>query len=187
MPIEECVVKLISVVHNCPTVIDPNSDVSGLMGFINLTSGCVTKRVVALMSTGTDHTMIDEDLAKELNLPILQAGIKRVLHAFGRSEMTTDLVSFELSPLGGSSAEKILVQAFTQKNLLKGVRVPNWENKAQKYPYLRRAEIPKHDAEDKYHMILGCNYANLYLNTSVRIHGDGPMAAKSTLGWTFAG
>lgn len=189
VPIESCVKKPTPVVHRSVTIMDLNSDVSGLMCFVNLTNGCVMKRVVTLLSTGTDHTVIDDDLVKELNLPILQTGIKRVLYnATSQSEMTTNLVAFELSPLGGSSAKKHPIQAFTQKSIFKGLRVPNWENTAKKYPHLRQAEIPKHDPEDRFQMVIGCDNVKLFFNTSERYGGDqGPWAEKSPLGWTFCG
>jgi len=149
--------------------------------------GAKKKRVVVALDACSNTTNIDEDLARELDMPVARNSVTREICFMERqARITSNLVVCSIAPL--NSKESFQIQGFTIKNLVKGTPVVNWEKESEKYPYLKRTEIPKPDERDKVQILLGTDYASLMTSSEVVEGGlQDPVAEKTKLGWAYSG
>ena len=146
------------------------------------------KRIVIALDSCANNTNIDEDLAKELNLPILKSGIRReVKNMLGIGECKSCLVQFYLSPLG-CPEKKFLLTGYTVKNLLSGTPIIDWEKESHKYPHLKKGNPAKSEPGDKIGVLLGTDYSKIQCSDAKLVAGlRDPCAERTELGWVFSG
>jgi hypothetical protein len=145
------------------------------------------RRVVIAMDPCSNSTNIDEDFAKEMGLHIEEKGLVRNINFLESSAtVTSDLVSFVLSPLNREKSFKI--KAFTVKNLTTGTPVVDWRKVSESYVHLKEANIPEAHESDRVHVLLGTDYAHLNASSRSLCGGDmEPVAEFTKLGWAFSG
>ena len=145
------------------------------------------KRAIIALDPCADNTNIDEDLAKELNLPIFKSGIRREVDGlFSTNSYTSNLVQVYISPFG--SDKKYPVLAYTVKNLLAGVPIVDWEKESHKHPYLRQCNPVKMEPGDKFGILLGTDNGPIQLSDAKLFGQPGePYAERTDLGWAFSG
>ena len=155
----------------------------------DLITGTKRKRVVVAIDSGANNTNIDSRLAEEMGLPVIRKGLNRQMHLVTRSEkVVSDLVMFQLCPLGSEYGPNFVVGAFTVPGLIEGTPVPDWRFAAKKYTYLQPANPSAPHPDDKVSILLGTDYAHLMVgHESLRGEMGEPIAEKTPLGWAFQG
>ena len=146
------------------------------------------KRIIIALDSCANNTNIDEDLAKELNLPILKSGIKREVQGMLSDDCyNSSMVQFYLSPLE-SPEKKFLVTGYTVKNLLSRTPIIDWEKESQRYPHLRKGNPAKLEPGDKFGVLLGTDHGLIQLSDAKIVGQPGePYAERTDLGWAFSG
>ena len=139
------------------------------------------------MDSCSNTTNIDADLAKEMGLLVEESGIEREINFLERKvTVTSDIVSFMLSPLDGHTSYKL--KAYTIKDLVSGTPVVDWLQVSNDFPHLKSAEIPKVQRDDKVQILLGTDYSHLNGVMHGLIGRDfEPIAESTKLGWAFSG
>ena len=71
------------------------------------------------MDSGSNSTNIDEDLAKQMGIPIKEKGVKRNLNFIqGNADVTSNLVAFQVGKIGAEA--NWTMNAHTIKDMVKG-------------------------------------------------------------------
>ena len=155
----------------------------------DLVTGTKRKRVVVAVDSGANNTNIDTRLAEEMGLPVIRAGIHRRMHLVTRAEnVVSNLVMFQLAPLGGEYGPHFTIGAFTVPGLIEGTPVPDWHSAAAKYKYLLETEPSAPEDDDKVSILLGTDYSHLMVGmTTLRGQMGEPIAEKTQLGWAIQG
>jgi len=145
------------------------------------------KRVVIALDTCANNSNIDEDLARELDLPVLKSGIRREVHGMlGANSYLSNLVQFYISAIGSDT--KHSVTAYTVKNLLQNTPIVDWEKESHKYPHLKEGNPVPLEPGDKFGVLLGTDHGVLQLSDAKIVGFPGePFAERTELGWAFSG
>ena len=145
------------------------------------------KRVVIALDPCANNTNIDEDLAKELDLPIIRSGIRREVQGMlSEDSYLSNLVQFYISPFG--SEKKYPVTGYTVKNLLAKTPIIDWEQESHRYPHLKKGNPVKSEPGDKYGVLLGTDHGTIQLADAKIVGPPGePNAERTDLGWAFSG
>jgi hypothetical protein len=156
----------------------------------DLISGDLRKRVVVVIDSGANNTNIDAHFAGEQGLKVLMRGIEREMHQVTSKErLVSNLVTFELCPLGTKGGPHYTIGAFTVPALIEGTPVPDWVRASNRYAYLKHTEPMLPEDDDKCVILLGGDYAGLMTGRE-QYHGRGinePIAEKTPLGWAYTG
>ena len=145
------------------------------------------KRIVIALDSCANNSNIDEDLAKELNLPILKSGIRQEVHGMlSEDSYSSNLVQFYINAIG--SDKKYPVTAYTVKNLLHKTPIIDWEKESHRYPHLKRGNPVPMEPGDKFGVLLGTDHGALQLSDAkiVGLPGE-PHGERTDLGWAFSG
>ena len=145
------------------------------------------KRIVVALDSCANNTNIDEDLAKELDLPIVRQGIQReVTGLLSDNSYQSAQVQLYISPFG--SGKKYPILAYTVKNLLSKVPIVDWEKESHRYPYLKKGNPVKMEPGDKFGILLGTDHGELQLSDAKILGQPGePFGERTELGWAFSG
>ena len=154
---------------------------------LRITYGDKTREVIAILDSGSNSTNIDEDLAKQMGIPIKEKGVKRNLNFIqGNADVTSNLVAFQVGKIGAEA--NWTMNAHTIKDMVKGTPVMDWKFIANKYPHLEGLDIPKHHQRDRVQLLIGTDYNHLIVcEKAVRGEDNEPIAELTRLGWAFAG
>ncbi len=91
-----------------------------------------TKQVVALLDSGSNSSLIDQDLASKLKTKVMDGPIVRKVNYIDRQvEVRSDLVSFQLVNPNNNYSRTVL--AWTVKDLAKRSNVVNWSRSRKKF------------------------------------------------------
>ena len=86
---------------------------------MRITYGDKTREVIAILDSGSNSTNIDEDLAKQMGIPIKEKGVKRNLNFIqGNADVTSNLVAFQVGKIGAEA--NWTMNAHTIKDMVKG-------------------------------------------------------------------
>ena len=145
------------------------------------------KRIVIALDSCANNSNIDEDLARELDLPILKSGIRREVHGMlSEDSYSSNLVQFYVNQIG--SEKKYPVTAYTVKNLLHKTPIVDWEKESDRYPHLKKGNPVPMEPGDKFGVLLGTDHGKLQLSDAKIVGPPGePDGERTTLGWAFSG
>ena len=143
-------------------------------------------RTYALLDSGSDVTLCDEDLVKRLGV----SGIERSFLMTTQERKNSSKIGLEVeltveSLDGDAKIELPRVWAIQALNISES-SIPR-EDDALKWPHLQDIELPGAD-EPRVRLLIGCNVPDAFMTSEERRGRKGePHAAKTTLGWTVFG
>lgn len=156
---------------------------------ITLRNGEFCKHTYAFMDEGSSGTLMEEELAKCLNL----TGTQTTLHVSYTADCSHSETSMTIESVDAAGAYEgarmfRLKNVRTVKKLGLAVQSLDYVREAAKYPYLKGLPVASYD-KVRPSILIGLNNWNCALPTRIRYSSnEEPIAAKCMLGWTiFAG
>ncbi|XP_065094301.1 uncharacterized protein LOC135714851 [Ochlerotatus camptorhynchus] len=140
----------------------------------------------AFLDPGSSLTLIDEGVAEELELEGVRDPLKiKWTQNVSREEKTSRRVKLKIK--GNSDNEFTLTNVRTASNLHLPVQTVNYDNLADKYPFLANLPIKNYkNAQPK--LLIGLNHSHLLYPLERRAMGvNEPIAIKTKLGWLIFG
>ena len=144
-----------------------------------------TVTVDALLDSGSDTTIISENVAQYLGLQgeerqvEIKSALSKTVH------FNTKMVSFEIVTDNGNS--NMNINAYTASHL--DVPTVKYDANEIKNQYQHLRDIPFCDInDDNVGLLIGTNYADLLIHRDFRV-GDpeDPLVVKTVLGWMLVG
>ena len=144
-----------------------------------------TVTVDALLDSGSDTTIISENVAQYLGLQgeerqvEIKSALSKTVH------FNTKMVSFEIVTDNGNS--NMNINAYTASHL--DVPTVKYDANEIKNQYQHLRDIPFCDINDNIvGLLIGTNYADLLIHRDFRVGDPGdPIAVKTVLGWMLVG
>ena len=153
---------------------------------ITLKNGPISVHTSAFLDPGSSLTLIDNEVAKELNLkgssePLTLKWTNNV----SREERDSKLVKFQIS--GTTDRFYSMAEVRTAEDLHLPIQSLDYDELAQKYSYLRDLPIKSYLKEQP-KLLIGLNHSHLLVPYETRIGGpNNPIAIKTLLGWLIFG
>ncbi len=147
-----------------------------------------TRQVVVLLDSGSNSSLIDQDLASKLKAEVRDGPIVRKVNYVDRQvEVRSDLVSFELINPDTNYSRAVL--AWTVKDLAKRSNVVDWSRTRKKFEHLRDVNFTPLPNPARISVLIGADCHDLMrgLETISGNKPDHPWAVKTPLGWTCLG
>jgi len=147
-----------------------------------------TRQVVVLLDSGSNSSLIDQDLASKLKAEVRDGPIVRKVNYVDRQvEVRSDLVSFELINPDTNYSRTVL--AWTVKDLAKRSNVVDWSRTRKKFEHLRDVNFTPLPNPARISVLIGADCHDLMrgLETISGNKPDHPWAVKTPLGWTCLG
>ena len=144
-----------------------------------------TVTVNALLDSGSDTTIISENVAEYLGLEgeerqvEIKSALSKAIH------FNTKIVSFEIVTDNGNS--NMNINAYTASH--PDVHTVKYDVNEIKNQYQHLRDIPSYDInDDNVGLLIGANYADLLIHRDFRVGDPGdPIAVKTVLGWMLVG
>ncbi len=147
-----------------------------------------TKQVVVLLDSGTNSSLIDQDLASKLKAEVRDGPIVRKVNYVDRQvEVKSDLVSFQLvNPITNYSRA---VLTWTVKDLAKRSNVVDWSRSRKRFEHLRDVQFTPLPNPARISVLIGFDCHDLMrgLETISGTKPDHPWAVKTPMGCTCFG
>jgi hypothetical protein len=145
-------------------------------------------KILAVLDTGCNGTIIDKNFAQYLNLVTLQGPYKKQVAYVDRVvEYETETVAIEL--VGQDTQYSVTISAETVENFAVNCRLTDWSQHVEKFPHLRNLQVPTAPYPPHAVMLIGIENPQLF-HTSQQIVGTDdkePVANLTPLGWAFMG
>ena len=145
--------------------------------------------IVVLLDSGASSTLIDENLAKDLKLPVKLGPITRkVNYADRKAEMKSTLVEFQVATIDGYNSQSCF--GWTVKDLAKNAGIVDWSQQKKDFPHLRKVPFPKLPKLARISVLIGTDYNKLFKPVRVvdnPASDNDPWAVQTPLGWTCIG
>ena len=143
-------------------------------------------RTWALLDTGSDATLISEEIAykPKLKREMRNISVSNVMSM--ENKLPSKLVNFSVS--SNSHPDRVnITNAWVAKNLAIQTRKMDPKNIAAKYPYLADIAIDT-QTPSQISILIGADQPHLHLYTDVRKGNPSqPVALQTTLGWVIMG
>jgi hypothetical protein len=147
------------------------------------------KRVVALLDSGASTSCIDADLAKSLNLKILD-GPKTRRMALLNKTTSQQCCYVDLTLTDVDRTQQANIQAWTVQGLTQNSRAVDWSRKKEDFEHLRKLTFPETPRPAKIGILIGNDFLAL-LQAQEVVRDDhnlyAPIAIRTPLGWTCSG
>jgi hypothetical protein len=143
---------------------------------------------IALLDSGSNTTMIDEDVAVKLKMTVLKGPVTRELHLMNQPvTIQSSLVQLELQSLDAMTTQ--VLTAWTTKDLTKNTGVVDWSKEKGKFEHLSKVPFPKLPPGATIQILIGLDNAHLFdsIETVKGGQTSDPVAKLTPLGWTCLG
>jgi len=145
--------------------------------------------IIALLDSGSNSTMINESLAKNLRLPVKMGPVTRkVNYADRQAEVRSKLVEFQIASLDGLNSQTCF--GWTVPDLAKNAGIVDWSEQKKDFAHLRRVAFPKLPKEARISVLIGTDHNNLFKPIKIVENPESnkdPWAVLTPLGWTCIG
>jgi hypothetical protein len=147
-----------------------------------------TRQVVVLLDSGSNSSLIHQELASKLKAEVRDGPIVRKVNYVDRQvKVKSDLVSFQLVNPDTNYSRSVL--AWTVNDLAKRSNVVDWSRSRKKFEHLRDVNFTPLPNPARMSMLIGTDYHDLMrgLETISGTKQDHSWAVKTPLGWTCLG
>jgi len=151
-------------------------------------AGGKSQRIIVLLDSGSNSTLIDQALASKLRAKVVQGPVTRKVNYVDRQvEVESSLVSFVLTDVDGRHSQAL--EAWTVKDLAKRSGVVDWSEQKRKFEHLRDVPFVQLPKPAKIDVLIGTDNHALMRGIKVvsSANPEHPWAVKSPLGWTCVG
>jgi len=154
----------------------------------DVNAGGKSQRIIVLLDSGSNSTLIDQALASKLKAKVVQGPVTRKVNYVDRQvEVESSLVSFVLTDVDGRHSQAL--EAWTVKDLAKRSGVVDWSEQKRKFEHLRDVPFVQLPKPAKIDVLIGTDNHALMRGIKVvsSANPEHPWAVKSPLGWTCVG
>jgi hypothetical protein len=153
----------------------------------NLQVGRKQVPIIAMLDNGSQTTYIDENVAKDLALPLSKAFTRTIKVANERKSVECAHANLQLSDI--SCLSTFSVKALTLKGLAEDTNVVDWRKNKSKFAHLANIDFPSLPERAEISVIIGADNKHLHKAHQI-VDGKSehePSAFKTPLGWTCLG
>ena len=119
------------------------------------------QKILAVLDTGSNCTMIDKEFAQHLKLePLGMPYTKSVSYVDRQVEYETTMVKVEL--VGQDTQFTYRLAAETVENFQQHCHLTNWSKEKEKFSYLQRISVPSSPEECTAAMLIGVDNSFLF-------------------------